>query len=121
MRKSVSRSLRVKAAAWAPGPRRPFRPAMLRFASTADTSPKKHTGERPFWTTGRVLLLSTFSGSIAYVLGATNAGNRVEQPRPSDSAVPVYGTTKDLERVSHPPDSATNEVLCRAPPRRDSL
>jgi hypothetical protein len=121
MRKSVSRSLRVNAAAWPLGPRWPFRLATLRFASTADTSQKTHSGERPFWTTGRALLLSTFAGSIAYVFGVTDAGNHPEQLRLSDSRVPVYGTTKDLERVSHPPDSVTNEVLCRAPPRRDSL
>src|SRR2546421_12868801 len=121
MRKSVSRSLRVNTAAWSVGPRRPFRPATLRFASTADASPKTHNGKRPFWTTGRALLLSTFAGLIAYVFGVTEAGNHLEQPRPSDSGVPVYGTTKDLERVSHPSDSVRNEVLCRAPSRRDSL
>jgi hypothetical protein len=118
MRKSVSRA---NAAAWSLGLRRPLRPAILRFASTADTSQKTHTGERPFWTTGRALLLSTLAGSIAYVFGVTNAGNLLEQPRPSDSRVPVYGTTKDLERVSHPRDLVTIEVLCRAPSRRDSL
>ena len=119
MRKSVSRSLRANSAAWSLGLRQPFRPAMVRFASTADTSQKKHTSERPFWTTGRALLLSTLAGSIAYVFGVTNADNRLEQPRPSDSRVPVYGTTKDLETVSHLPDLVTNEVLCRAPLHQD--
>ena len=94
---------------------------MLRFASTADTSQKPHTGERPFWTTGRALFLSTFAGSIAYIFGVANAGNDLKQPQPSDSGVPVYGTTQDLERVSDPPDSVTNEVLCGASSRGDSL
>jgi len=101
MRKSVSRSLRVNTAAWSIGPRRPFRPATLSFASTADTSPKTQNGKRPFWTAGRALLLSAFASSIAYAFGAAEAGNHFERPQPSDSGVPVYGTTKDLERVSH--------------------
>lgn len=69
-----------------------------RWQSTATSSP----GPGAFWTTSRVLFATVFASSLTYVYCITDAGSRLDKLWKRDGK-PVYGTTKDLEKVGGPP------------------
>jgi D-lactate dehydrogenase (cytochrome) len=53
---------------------------------------------KPFWTTGRVLLLSALTGTATYLYGTSN--DTPQFPFLSQkSSTPYYATKKELEKV----------------------
>jgi D-lactate dehydrogenase (cytochrome) len=51
-----------------------------------------------FWTTGRVLLFSAFTGTAAYLFGINDA-SQLQLPW-TKSAGPQYASKKDMEKAS---------------------
>lgn len=92
----------------------PLPQAFRRSASTAATG-VPITTRKPFWTTTRALLLSAFASSLAYIVGVTDTVNELPKLWPGDSRPPVYGTSKDLEKVNKTcsyPGESTVSVSC---------
>ncbi len=54
--------------------------------------------DRIAWSTGRVLLFTTFASSVTYLYGNTHTGLGLDTLR-GKSSDPLYGTTKDLDKV----------------------
>jgi hypothetical protein len=70
---------------------------VYRTKSTISTSPTRRT----FWTTSRVLLLTTFTGSLTYLYGI-NDGRFSPGSKRIITPVPSYGTKGDMEKVYAP-------------------
>lgn len=82
-----------------PAPCRPLRVAIRqqrRFASANTGS----ADAASFWTTQKVLLLSAFTGSLAYAYGVWDAGSSYKQDGAKIPQLPAYANRADLEKVS---------------------
>ena len=56
--------------------------------------------EKPFWTTGRVALLTAFASSLTYVYGISDAKTNFEKVwHEQKTSTPKYGSVKDLDKV----------------------
>jgi D-lactate dehydrogenase (cytochrome) len=77
-----------------------------RFRSTIATSYRK----APFWTPGRVLLLTTFTGSLTYLYGV-NDGRFSRGPKKPAFQIPSYGTKNDMEKVDARNSRPENQEL----------
>lgn len=53
-------------------------------------------GLKPFWTTGRVLLLTAFTGSLTYIVGISDA---LSHGREGISQRPIYASRRQLEKA----------------------
>lgn len=73
---------------------RPIRPQRRGQSSSTRSSTQN---ERHFWTTGRVALLSAFTGSLTYLLGISDISSHLQQ-QPSPSK-PVYANKTELEKA----------------------
>ncbi|KAK6439410.1 D-lactate ferricytochrome c oxidoreductase [Oleoguttula sp. CCFEE 5521] len=78
--------------------RRSHRTSNVRWQSTASPTIHRQIPSQ-FWTTGRVLLLSTFTGSLAYLLGINDTSSflRSSNTKPTAPIAPVYATKTKLE------------------------
>jgi D-lactate dehydrogenase (cytochrome) len=56
--------------------------------------------QTPFWTTNKVLLLSAFTGALAYTYGLWDAGASYKKDGLVVSQKPVYAKKAEWERVS---------------------
>ncbi|KAI9879200.1 MAG: hypothetical protein M1830_009275 [Pleopsidium flavum] len=54
---------------------------------------------RTSWTTGRVLLFTTFASSLTYLYGITDAGSRFEELWQKPHRAPTYSNANDLEKA----------------------
>ncbi|KAK6433296.1 D-lactate ferricytochrome c oxidoreductase, partial [Oleoguttula sp. CCFEE 5521] len=74
------------------------RPSDVRWQSTASLAINRQTSSQ-FWTTGRVLLLSTFTGSLAYLLGINDTSSflRTSNTKTPAPIAPAYATKTKLE------------------------
>jgi hypothetical protein len=54
--------------------------------------------KRVFWSSGRVLLFTTFTASLTYLLGINDVTRSVK-PWNTTLRVPSYGTKRDMEKV----------------------
>ena len=86
---SNSRPVLPRIPIWRPG---------IRYQSTS-AKRVSQTPETSFWTTGRVLLLTAFTGSLAYLLGINDFSTFTRKSANSGNKPPVYATKKDLERA----------------------
>lgn len=59
-----------------------------------------------FWTTNKVLLLSAFTGALAYTYGIYDAGSILKKEGANASQAPVYAKKVEWEKVSI-------SVMCR--------
>ncbi|KAJ9622737.1 D-lactate ferricytochrome c oxidoreductase [Taxawa tesnikishii (nom. ined.)] len=60
----------------------------------------KTTFQKPFWTTGRVLLLSAFTGSLTYLYGINDTSSSFRQgDAKTEAKKPVYASRKDMEKA----------------------
>lgn len=57
--------------------------------------------QSPFWTTGRVLLLTTFTGSLTYLYGINDSSSHLRQTlaAPQTPPKPVYAKKAELEET----------------------
>ena len=67
------------------------------FAATQQSG-KPIIDQKPFWTAGRVLLFTAFTGSFTYLYGVNDAGKRFQLPW-LNSAMPNYANKRDMEKV----------------------
>ncbi|KAE9983321.1 hypothetical protein EG328_010109 [Venturia inaequalis] len=67
---------------------------LARTNSTFSAQP----GRAPFWTSGRVLLLTSFTASLTYLIGISDVTPSV-QPWNTVPRVPSYGTKGDMEKA----------------------
>jgi D-lactate dehydrogenase (cytochrome) len=67
-----------------------------RFNSTNDTG---YANQPPFWTTNKVLLLSAFTGTLAYTYGLWDAGTSYKKDGINTSQKPVYAKKAEWEKV----------------------
>jgi D-lactate dehydrogenase (cytochrome) len=69
--------------------------------TTTATLPRQPPGPRSFWTTGRVLLFSTFTGTLTYLYGIndTSSSIRPSQPQPLPLPLSTYATLPVLEEA----------------------
>jgi D-lactate dehydrogenase (cytochrome) len=68
-----------------------------RFNSTNDTG---YINQPPFWNTNKVLLLSAFTGALAYTYGLWDAGASYKKDGVNASQKPVYAKKAEWEKVS---------------------
>jgi D-lactate dehydrogenase (cytochrome) len=68
-----------------------------RYNSTNDTG---YINQPPFWTTNKVLLLSAFTGALAYTYGLWDAGASYKKEGVNTSQKPVYAKKAEWEKVS---------------------
>lgn len=66
-----------------------------RFAST-HTNP---AGPAAFWTTQKVLLLSTFTGALTYAYGTWDATSSLKENALESSPNPQYASRAEMEKV----------------------
>ncbi|KAI4841957.1 hypothetical protein E4T44_07589 [Aureobasidium sp. EXF-8845] len=67
-----------------------------RFNSTNDTG---YINQPPFWTTNKVLLLSAFTGALAYTYGLWDAGASYKKDGVNASQKPVYAKKAEWEKA----------------------
>jgi len=73
-------------------------------AQSTMTESRHASTQKPLWTTGRVVLLTAFTGSLAYLVGVgdTSSFFRRSTTKPADAtknAKPVYATKRQMEEV----------------------
>jgi D-lactate dehydrogenase (cytochrome) len=66
-----------------------------RFNSTNTGS----ISQAPFWTTNKVLLLSAFTGALAYTYGLWDAGASLKKDGATATQKPVYAKKAEWEKV----------------------
>ncbi|KAI4844715.1 hypothetical protein E4T44_06038 [Aureobasidium sp. EXF-8845] len=67
-----------------------------RYNSTNDTG---YINQPPFWTTNKVLLLSAFTGALAYTYGLWDAGASYKKEGVNTSQKPVYAKKAEWEKA----------------------
>jgi D-lactate dehydrogenase (cytochrome) len=67
-------------------------------SAATQLSGKPIVGQKPFWTAGRVLLFTAFTGSFTYLYGVNNVGKRFQLPW-LNSATLNYANKRDMEKV----------------------
>ncbi|KAM0717876.1 hypothetical protein Q7P37_006208 [Cladosporium fusiforme] len=77
--------------------------AVRRWQSTSSHARPRQTPTTTttqFWTTGRVLLLSAFTGSLTYLYGVNDTSSFLSKPQtPSPPIQPAYATKPSLEKA----------------------
>ena len=75
------------------------RGALRKQTSATEHAVKSRNLQRPFWTSGRVLLFSALTGTTTYYYGATDETPRFHLPWVTSSK-PRYAHKADMERAS---------------------
>lgn len=57
------------------------------------------SNQAPFWTTNKVLLLSAFTGALAYTYGLWDAGTNSKKDGTIATQKPVYAKKAEWEKV----------------------
>jgi D-lactate dehydrogenase (cytochrome) len=79
----------------------------MRTTASRQTTESSH-GSKPFWTTGRVLLLSAFTGTATYLYGTNNDAPKLPFSK-HQPYTPCYASKKELEKVGCNKDRARQE------------
>lgn len=58
---------------------------------------------RQFWTTGRVALVTAFTASLTYLIGASEMGTFIQQRARSAAPARQYATKPEMEKVTITP------------------
>jgi D-lactate dehydrogenase (cytochrome) len=78
-----------------------------RTTASRQTVESSH-GPKPFWTTGRVLLLSAVTGTATYLYGTNNDIPRLPFSK-QQPFTPYYASKKELEKVGSSTHRARQE------------
>jgi D-lactate dehydrogenase (cytochrome) len=68
-------------------------------STAAQTVGKPIVGQRPLWTSRRVLLLTAFTASLTYLYGVNDASPHFKLPWPGGFRKPSYANKTDMEKV----------------------
>lgn len=63
---------------------------------------KATASQKPFWTAGRVALLSAFTGSLTYLYGVSDSRAGIATPwttKQTKQTTPKYASKQELEKV----------------------
>lgn len=74
-------------------------PTMGRQHQRFNSTNTGYISQAPFWTTNKVLLLSAFTGALAYTYGLWDAGASHKKDGTTASPKPVYAKKTEWEKV----------------------